>query len=930
MSFRTFLFRVLPALFVAGSNALSAQYFPEYYEQGYSAHATFWENDGQFVDTNGDPIDALVARSTGGPVTIFPQTGSVVSYLFPIGVDTVIRIDQLATGESASLMEPTLVDQAPGIRNYYYPHEPSGVLGVENWYRCIYEGLFPNVNLHYYSSPSGMRMALECLPGFDPADIMFQFSGQDSLTEEINGALRLYAQEKYVLLQEALAYQVDNGSVVSTLGWTANWERLSSNGLATLEFESYDPALSLILLIGPPPLGGGGGQNYNTGLDWSTTFGDDNGLGFGGDHITGADHGPDGSIYVCGNTRDVNFPAAAGIAIYPYVGGWDMFYGRYRYAPGNAALDAANTFTTFFGGTGDEKPHALIYGVVDDKVYIGGWSQSSDAPILPSTDPNDGTFWQGTRKGSRDGFLMKVDPATGIVDRSTYFGGDGEDAISSLVEISTGTVFFSGVTASSTGVVSTTCTSTATGFPLCDPAGSNYWQTTNGGGWDSFIARVDGSFQLTLSTFYGGSGNDVTLDMAYQYRPAGSSGPKDRVILVGRSTGTVPQGPNGDFVMNGNGQNSGFLAAFVSTGVIHWATNIQGLNSLQAAVVDDSSLVVMGFTRNYLIDVDGPLPISNGCTDLPGVVSICDPGGNAYTDNVDIEGDHYIGEFMLSSGQLIWSTLVGDWMQEQAYTAFDQFSTVNQINPFGLYRFCDLEVDATHHLYAMGITAQAGDALFPGSYPTPNAPPFYNKGYYANAGESQSDVTLHGFNADRSMFWGSQYGAYFDHLTSGPNADYYMCLYGSDFGSDLVLVEDECLYWVGSTGGQAFPWQCPYPGTSYCELFLPLAPNNAVQGFVTRMSMVGVGVGISGMNESSSNVTAFPNPATDQLFIQYQGMALDRGRLAVFDIQGKLSVVLTVVNGRTDLRGLSVGVYAARVENSTGKALGTVRFQVQR
>jgi len=66
------------------------------------------------------------------------------------------------------------------------------------------------------------------------------------------------------------------------------------------------------------------------------------------------------------------------------------------------------------------------------------------------------------------------------------------------------------------------------------------------------------------------------------------------------------------------------------------------------------------------------------------------------------------------------------------------------------------------------------------------------------------------------------------------------------------------------------------------------------------------------------------------LFIQYQGMALDRGRLAVFDIQGKLSVVLTVVNGRTDLRGLSVGVYAARVENSTGKALGTVRFQVQR
>jgi hypothetical protein len=382
--------------------------------------------------------------------------------------------------------------------------------------------------------------------------------------------------------------------------------------------------------------------------------------------------------------------------------------------------------------------------------------------------------------------------------------------------------------------------------------------------------------------------------------------------------------------MNGNGQSSGFLATFVSSGVLHWATNIQGLNSLQASVVDDSSLVVMGFTRNYLIDVDGPLPISNGCSDVPGVVSICDPGGNSYTDNVDIDGDHYIGEFMLTSGQLIWSTLVGDGMQEQAYTAFDQFSTVNQINPFGLYRFCDLEVDATHHLYAMGITAQAGDVQYPGSYPTPNAPPFYNKAYYANAGESQSDVTLHGFNADRSMFWGSQFGAYFDHLTTGPNADYYMCLYGSDFGSDLVLVEGECLYWVGSTGAQLFPWQCPYPGTSYCEPFLTAAPINAVQGCVTRMNLVGVGVGVGEVSGSSANVAAYPNPATDQLFIRYQGMVLERGRLTVFDAQGKLCSVLPIVNGQAGLGGLSQGVYAARAENGVGKDLGTVRFQILR
>jgi hypothetical protein len=117
-------------------------------------------------------------------------------------------------------------------------------------------------------------------------------------------------------------------------------------------------------------------------------------------------------------------------------------------------------------------------------------------------------------------------------------------------------------------------------------------------------------------------------------------------------------------------------------------------------------------------------------------------------------------------------------------------------------------------------------------------------------------------------------------------------------------------------------------GRVYWWAIVPMAM--PLPRYLLRMNLVGVGVGIDGMNAASTNVTAYPNPAADQLFIQYQGMVLERGRLTVFDAQGKLCSVLPIVNGQAGLGGLSQGVYAARAENGVGKDLGTVRFQILR
>lgn len=505
-----------------------------------------------------------------------------------------------------------------------------------------------------------------------------------------------------------------------------------------------------------------------------------------------------------------------------------------------------------------------------------------------------------------------------------YFGGSARDVITAFTEDESGNVWFSGITESPTGEEAG-CNSPSSAFPLCDPAGANYWQPNNAGGTDAFLARIDAGFHLTYSTFFGSPANDRTYDMAY----LPSSIPVlRRIALVGRSLGTIPAPVlAGAFQQPGNAQKSGFIATFDTQGEQKWSTNVQGLSSLQAVAIQKGNLTVAGYTLRNYTDVNGinegnesgPPAVTNGCTPVANTVCICDPGQGAYIDDACLNGDIYFAEFQPVQGTLKYSTFIGEGNEENPNVAFEQIATWHN-DPFVSWRMLDIKVDDLNNVYLLGTTSNE----WPGeTYPVLQAAPFYHRPFPATTGDHQSDVTLHCIRDNRTLWWSTTFGAWFEHV---PNStyDYYNCVFGSDLGCDLALAPGKALYWAGTTGNNAFPAQCPYPGTSYCEEY-SLSNAGVFQGFATRMSLVDINIGMDEpASTAGSGIVCSPNPSNGIVRFTNQGRPIEASMVRLFDPSGRLVADKTVRNGSCDLSEMALGAYEAVLISSTQRIMGNV------
>lgn len=905
---------------------MKAQY-PDFWGDGYSANTFFNPITGQYIDTNGDLLPDKSFMSTGDGPKVMLADQSVVSFMFSFVADSQVvkgRIDMTPVGEMSAGVEPGQIDDAPGVDNYYFPWCPDGILDVARFYRVGYKGIQPNVDQEFYSSSSGVRMALICSPGFDPDDMLFKFEGQDSLKFDVDGSVLLYAGDKFIDLKQGIAYQVDESNNMIPLDWGADWEPGGIPGLARLYFDTYDPDLPLIIQVGPTPGMGSDPENLNEGLDWSTSFGDDYmGGNPYGDYMGGSVAGSDGSLYVAGAHEQGGFPPVPGWTIPLVSDNWEVWVGHYFYGPGDPDLDAKPDYVTHFGGAGDEKPKTLLINHDQTALYLGGWTKSATMPaVQPTIDPQDGTYWENTRKGTCDGILARLNPADGTIDRLSLFGGSGKDMITAFAEDEDFNIWFTGVTDSPTGA-SSSCNSPASDFPLCDPAGTNYWQANNAGGTDAFIARMDNSWHLTYSSFYGGAGDEQGYDIA----SIKCSPPV--IAVVGSSTGTVPQNANGSFHMNGvTDEANGFIATFLYSGLDVWSTNLQKLHGLQAAEDRGGHLLVSGYSHSpyYAIYNEGEPgepggSVSNTCTAVPGAVSICDPGGGAYYDDVTWNGDGYLAEFNPNTGALLWSTFVGDIGEELPGLVTFQYVGLFG-DPFKYWRLQDLQVDPDFNFYWMSSTTKLEVEDTP--YPTQSAAPFYLKEPDPTVGDDQSDLTLHCFLADRTLWWSTLFGSYATHVVDDV-WDYGYSYQGTDFGASLCLAPDKALYWTSTQGNDHFPTACPYPGVSYCE---PYTNGDVAdwEASATRMNVHLINVGISEAQAAQSThlVQCWPNPANDRVTFTFEGLHIGRARVELFDAAGRCALRADLVDSGLDLGGVAAGAYSARLTAGNGRILGIV------
>lgn len=222
--------------------------------------------------------------------------------------------------------------------------------------------------------------------------------------------------------------------------------------------------------------------------------------GSGDDRAYDIASGPQGDLYLGGETSSEDFPTINALASKHGGGAWDGFVVK---------MDAGRPqarFATTFGGSGADSVYALA---VDPKgcVYLAGATDSRDLPLAYAFQPR----FAG---GMCDGFVAKLSPSGQAISFSSYLGGSSDDRLYGLGVNDEGCTYVAGETASR------------------DLPVTNAIQTTHGGGdWDAVagLLRCDGRQPIFL-TYFGGPGNDRAF--------AAAADGSRRLHLVGTTSST--------------------------------------------------------------------------------------------------------------------------------------------------------------------------------------------------------------------------------------------------------------------------------------------------------------------------------------------------------------------------------------------------------
>jgi beta-propeller repeat-containing protein len=216
-----------------------------------------------------------------------------------------------------------------------------------------------------------------------------------------------------------------------------------------------------------------------SGVAWSTF------LGGSGQDETGNAITVDGSgaVYILGTTPSTDFPTTSGFGT--SLGGMsDAFVTKINTSP--APIIA---WSHYVGGSGNDSGG---YGIAHDGMtgtYITGTTYSSDFPTAGGFDTSLG--------GVRDAFVAVVDGMGGALVWSSYLGGSSYDEGYGLTEAPSGDVYVTGLTASSD-------------FPSAGGFDST------GSGEDAFVTKINPSHAIAWSSYLGGNGGDQGRGIALE------------------------------------------------------------------------------------------------------------------------------------------------------------------------------------------------------------------------------------------------------------------------------------------------------------------------------------------------------------------------------------------------------------------------------
>jgi len=476
--------------------------------------------------------------------------------------------------------------ELPGKVNYILGNDPRRWrLGLPTYERVTYRDLYPDIDAVYYGNQKQLEFDLVLKPGADSRNVRMHFSGAGNLKLDpagnlVLGDLRLmvprviqgkrtisasykvlsngevafelgtYNIRQPLIIDPTLVYSTrlgggDGGNQGNAIALDASGNTYIAGNTAAADFPVVSPAFAGYdantdgfiselnstgtALIYSTYIGGSGSDILNgiavdsTGAAWAVGYttssdfpllspyqsalsgGEDAvvvKLGPGGalaysSYLGGPSVGysvaidPTGNAYVTGQAT-AGFPTTAGVYQSVSAGSDDAFVTKF-------SSSGALIWSTFVGGTNFDYANGIAVDEFGNS-YIAGVTYSTSFPGVPPGGA------QPTNMGNGDAFVAKLNFNASALIYFTFLGGSGTDTAQAIAVNPT------------SGIAVVAGSTTSADLPVSAGA----LQSTNAGGYDGFVAKLNAAGSAFLYTTYlGGNRRDILLGVAVD--PSGNA-----------------------------------------------------------------------------------------------------------------------------------------------------------------------------------------------------------------------------------------------------------------------------------------------------------------------------------------------------------------------------------------------------------------------
>ena len=512
------LTRILCLLACLGVDLLSASPGSSAGTESVPRPVWFEENSGQ---APGDV--AFLGRGFGVPLVVFKNG------VLGLGSDGgVVRLEP----ERSSALATVYGEAPTGAATRSYA--PSGLSVSRHYSRIRVSSLWPGADLFYRISGGRLELGLDLVAGQTSTIPSLRWRGA-KVSLDSQGLAHVSARGLRFALRAPSAFQPDGAAERHAVDVRYQLDRA---GRMRFRVQGADPALPL---------------NIDPVFDFSTYIG-----GAQADSIAAIALGPDGSIYLTGQSASTNLfgintgiPAGSGKVLIT------------RLAPGGVGV----VYAALIGGSGSDQGAGIAVDA-SGAAYVTGYSNSSNFPTT------SGAF-KSPAAQDWNAIALKLD-ASGALVYSVILGGSGPDWGSAIAVDSAGHAVITGQTIS-------------TDYPVTAQA----YQKLFGGSQDCFATMLsaDGT-SLVFSTFLGGS--DLDSCRAVALSPSGT-------ITLAGSTRSSNFPVLGAFQASSAGFLDGFVTQMNSTGSALLSSSYLGgigEDQISSLALDSSGYVYVAGTTS--------------------------------------------------------------------------------------------------------------------------------------------------------------------------------------------------------------------------------------------------------------------------------------------------------------------------------------------